>query len=89
MWGWIAYDPDLNLIYYGTGNPGPWNQEQRPRIVRPARQRNPFETKIDECAPMDCQRVPGSGHNPDGCPLFPRTATPTLAISNVRLTCAP
>ncbi len=30
MWGWIAYDPDLNLIYYGSGNPGPWNQEQRP-----------------------------------------------------------
>ena len=19
-WGWYAYDPDLNLIYYGTGN---------------------------------------------------------------------
>ncbi|MBV8564834.1 MAG: methanol/ethanol family PQQ-dependent dehydrogenase [Methylobacteriaceae bacterium] len=30
MWGWIAYDPDLNLIYNGTANPGPWNQEQRP-----------------------------------------------------------
>jgi PQQ-dependent dehydrogenase (methanol/ethanol family) len=30
FWGWIAYDPDLNLIYYGTANPGPWNQEQRP-----------------------------------------------------------
>ncbi|MFL5296658.1 MAG: PQQ-dependent dehydrogenase, methanol/ethanol family [Phenylobacterium sp.] len=30
MWGWIAYDPDLNLIFYGTGNPGPWNAEQRP-----------------------------------------------------------
>jgi len=30
VWGWIAYDPDLNLIYYGTANPGPWNQEQRP-----------------------------------------------------------
>ncbi|MFI4965214.1 MAG: methanol/ethanol family PQQ-dependent dehydrogenase [Caulobacterales bacterium] len=30
MWGWIAYDPDLNLIYYGTGNPGPWNAQQRP-----------------------------------------------------------
>ncbi len=30
MWGWIAYDPDLNLIYYGTANPGPWNHEQRP-----------------------------------------------------------
>src|SRR4051812_26839051 len=24
-WGWISYDPDSNLIYYGTGNPGPWN----------------------------------------------------------------
>ncbi len=29
VWGWISYDPDLNLIYYGTGNPGPWNPEQR------------------------------------------------------------
>src|SRR3954451_3103353 len=29
-WGWISYDPDLNLIYYGTANPGPWNPEQRP-----------------------------------------------------------
>ena len=30
VWGWISYDPDLNLIYYGTGNPGPWNHDQRP-----------------------------------------------------------
>jgi lanthanide-dependent methanol dehydrogenase len=29
-WGWISYDPDLNLIYYGTANPGPWNAEIRP-----------------------------------------------------------
>jgi lanthanide-dependent methanol dehydrogenase len=29
-WGWIQYDPDLNLIYYGTANAGPWNAEQRP-----------------------------------------------------------
>jgi PQQ-dependent dehydrogenase (methanol/ethanol family) len=29
-WGWISYDPDLNLIYYGTANPGPWNSEVRP-----------------------------------------------------------
>jgi lanthanide-dependent methanol dehydrogenase len=29
-WGWISFDPVLNLIYYGTGNPGPWNAEQRP-----------------------------------------------------------
>ena len=30
MWGWISYDPALNLIYYGSGNPGPWNSNQRP-----------------------------------------------------------
>jgi lanthanide-dependent methanol dehydrogenase len=30
VWGWISYDPDLNLIYHGTANPGPWNAEQRP-----------------------------------------------------------
>jgi lanthanide-dependent methanol dehydrogenase len=29
-WGWITYDPDLDLIYYGTANPGPWNPDQRP-----------------------------------------------------------
>jgi PQQ-dependent dehydrogenase (methanol/ethanol family) len=30
MWGWISYDPDLDLIYYGTANPGPWNPDVRP-----------------------------------------------------------
>ena len=30
VWGWISYDPDLDLIFYGTANPGPWNAEQRP-----------------------------------------------------------
>jgi len=29
VWGWISYDPELRLVYYGTGNPGPWNPEQR------------------------------------------------------------
>ena len=29
-WGWYSYDPDLNLFYYGTGNPGTWNPDQRP-----------------------------------------------------------
>jgi lanthanide-dependent methanol dehydrogenase len=29
-WGWISYDPDLDLIYYGTANPGPWNPDVRP-----------------------------------------------------------
>ncbi len=30
VWGWISYDPELDLIYYGTSNPGPWNSDQRP-----------------------------------------------------------
>ena len=29
-WGWYSYDPDLNLMYYGTGNPSTWNPVQRP-----------------------------------------------------------
>lgn len=28
-WGWFAYDPDLNLVYYGTANPSTWNAAQR------------------------------------------------------------
>lgn len=30
VWGWISYDAELDLIYYGTGNPGPWNPDVRP-----------------------------------------------------------
>ncbi|MEO8126064.1 MAG: PQQ-dependent dehydrogenase, methanol/ethanol family [Bryobacteraceae bacterium] len=30
VWGWISYDPQLNLVYYGTSNPGPRVPEQRP-----------------------------------------------------------
>ncbi|MDO5704393.1 MAG: methanol/ethanol family PQQ-dependent dehydrogenase [Paracoccus sp. (in: a-proteobacteria)] len=30
LWGWFSYDPDLNLFYYGTGNPSTWNPSQRP-----------------------------------------------------------
>jgi PQQ-dependent dehydrogenase (methanol/ethanol family) len=29
-WGWYAYDPQLNMVYYGSGNPGTWNPTQRP-----------------------------------------------------------
>jgi len=29
-WGWISYDPSLNLVYYGSGNPSTWNPKQRP-----------------------------------------------------------
>lgn len=30
VWGFVSYDPDLDLIYYGTANPGPWNPDVRP-----------------------------------------------------------
>ena len=30
VWGWISYDPETQMIFYGTGNPGPWNPNQRP-----------------------------------------------------------
>jgi len=29
-WGWYSYDPALNLMYYGSGNPSTWNPAQRP-----------------------------------------------------------
>jgi len=29
-WGWISYDHQLDLLYYGSGNPSTWNQKQRP-----------------------------------------------------------
>jgi PQQ-dependent dehydrogenase (methanol/ethanol family) len=29
-WGWYSYDPQLNLVYYGSGNPSTWNPVQRP-----------------------------------------------------------
>jgi lanthanide-dependent methanol dehydrogenase len=30
VWGFVSYDPALDLVYAGTANPGPWNPEQRP-----------------------------------------------------------
>ncbi|MBC6497454.1 MAG: methanol/ethanol family PQQ-dependent dehydrogenase [Alphaproteobacteria bacterium GM7ARS4] len=30
IWGWYAWDPDADLLYYGTGNPSTWNPVVRP-----------------------------------------------------------
>jgi alcohol dehydrogenase (cytochrome c) len=30
VWGYVSYDPVLNLIYHGTANPGVWNADMRP-----------------------------------------------------------
>src|SRR3569833_511399 len=27
VWGWPNYDAELNTLYYGTANPGPWNAD--------------------------------------------------------------
>ena len=29
-WGWYSFDPELNLMYYGTANPSTWNPSVRP-----------------------------------------------------------
>jgi alcohol dehydrogenase (cytochrome c) len=29
-WGWLTYDPELNLIFYGTSQPGTFNPDLRP-----------------------------------------------------------
>ncbi len=29
VWGWLSYDPTLDLLYYGVGNAAPYNSEQR------------------------------------------------------------
>ncbi len=30
VWGWVSYDPELDLVFYGTSNPGVWNPDLRP-----------------------------------------------------------
>ena len=30
VWAWVSYDPETNLIYYGTSNPSPRVPAQRP-----------------------------------------------------------
>jgi alcohol dehydrogenase (cytochrome c) len=30
VWGWLTYDPQLNLLFEGTSNPAPWNPDIRP-----------------------------------------------------------
>ena len=44
-WGWYAYDPDLHLIYYATGNPGLWAPQFR--CAEPLTQENCNSGKFD------------------------------------------
>jgi alcohol dehydrogenase (cytochrome c) len=29
VWAWLTYDPELNLLFYGTSQPGVWNPDLR------------------------------------------------------------
>jgi PQQ-dependent dehydrogenase (methanol/ethanol family) len=49
-WGFLAYDPELDLMYYGTANPGSWNPELRPGD-------NKFSTGVFARDPDDGQAV--------------------------------
>ena len=44
-WGWYAYDPELHLVYYGTGNPGLWSPQYR--CAEPITQENCNSGKFD------------------------------------------
>ncbi len=44
-WGWYAYDPDLHMVYYGTGNPGLWSPQFR--CAEPLTQENCNSGKFD------------------------------------------
>jgi lanthanide-dependent methanol dehydrogenase len=44
-WGWYAYDPNLHLVYYGTGNPGLWAPQYR--CAEPLTQENCNSGKYD------------------------------------------
>ena len=33
MWGWMSYDPELDLVYYGVGNPSPYQRRTAGRAT--------------------------------------------------------
>ena len=57
-WGWMSYDPELNLIYYGTGNPehlepgaAPGRQQMVDDHLRPRRRYRHGEVGLSDDAP--------------------------------------
>ena len=50
-WGWYAYDPELHLVYYATGNPGLWSPSyrcDRADIAGELQQRQVRQQVVDE-----------------------------------------
>ncbi len=61
-WGWYSYDPELNLFYYGSGNPGTWNPDQRPgdnKWSMTIWARNPETGEVEVGLPDDAARCVG------------------------------
>ena len=58
-WNAISYDPDVNLLYTGSGNPSPWNSHMRPgdNLYSAANHINPDTGEIV----WHLQTTPGDG----------------------------
>jgi quinohemoprotein ethanol dehydrogenase len=61
VWNAMAYDPELDLLYIGTGNGGPWN----PRIRSPRGGDNLFTCSIVALKPETGEYVWHYQENPD------------------------
>ncbi|MGA7225975.1 MAG: c-type cytochrome, partial [Candidatus Acidiferrales bacterium] len=61
VWNAMAYDPELDLLYIGTGNGGPWN----PRIRSPRGGDNLFTCSIVALRPETGEYVWHYQENPD------------------------
>ncbi|MGA7917326.1 MAG: PQQ-dependent dehydrogenase, methanol/ethanol family [Candidatus Acidiferrales bacterium] len=61
VWNAMAYDPELDLLYIGTGNGGPWN----PRIRSPHGGDNLFTCSIVALRPETGEYVWHYQENPD------------------------
>lgn len=61
VWNAIAYDPELDLLYIGTGNGGPWN----PRIRNPRGGDNLFTCSIVALKPETGEYVWHYQENPN------------------------
>jgi glucose dehydrogenase len=63
VWGWISYDPVLDLLYHGTANPGPWNPDERPGDNEWTSGISPASQRMERRAmtPADEHCFPGTG----------------------------
>src|SRR2546423_1101504 len=77
-WDSITYDPDLNLIYVGTGNGSPWNRDVRSPSGGGARRRS-------------LHSIPGpyGAHNWHPMSFNPQTGLVYLPAQNVPLNLTP